>query len=215
MSGIVRDLESTKVVAVIRDLKMDVCVRLAEACRRGGIRLVEVPFDQARGPEGAEAAIRAIKLAFPDLHVGAGTVLTADQLARAIAAGAEFVVTPNTNPELIRKARAAGLITMPGAMTPTEVVAAHEAGADYVKIFPAQALGPQYVRDVLTPLRHVKLMAFAGVTVENAADFIKAGCVGVGVSGALANRAWIDAGEYDKVAEVARVLLEKVQTDGE
>ena len=201
-------LAATKVVAIIRGMAPEVCVRLAEAYHEGGIRLVEVTFDQTGDPEATVAAIRAIREAYPDMHVGAGTVVTAAQLDRAIAAGAEFIVTPNCNPQIIRAAGAAGLVTMPGTFTPTEMEVANEAGADYVKVFPVRALGPAYVKDVLAPLKHLKLIAVGGVSPENAADYIKAGCVGVGASGSLVNKEWIAAGEYGRIADVARRLVE-------
>ena len=201
-------IETTKVVAIIRGMKPEICVSLAKAYREGGIRLVEVTFSQVGDPQDTVAAIAAIKAALPDMHVGAGTVLTEAQLDLAIAAGAEFMVTPNTNPALIRKAASAGLVTMPGAMTPTEVELAHEAGADYVKVFPVRALGPSYIKDVLAPLKHITLLAVGGVSPENAADSVKAGCVGIGASGSLVNKDWIAAGDYDKIAAVARQLIE-------
>ena len=153
-------------------------------------------------------AIKAIRAAFPDMCVGAGTVVTEVQLDLAIGAGAEFIVTPNCNPAIIRKANSAGLVTMPGTITPTEMVAAHEAGADYVKVVPVRALGPGYVRDVLAPLSNLKLIAVGGVSPDNVAEYVKAGCVGVAASGSLVNKEWIAAGAYDKIAAVARQLVE-------
>ena len=201
--------EATKVVAIIRGMSPEICVKLAKAYWEGGIRFVEVTFNQIGDPAATVTAIRSIREACPDLHVGAGTVITAAQLDLAIEAGAGFIVTPNCNPAIIRQAAAAGLVTMPGAFTPSEIVTAHEAGADYVKVFPVRALGPGYVKDVLAPLRHVKLVAVGGVSPANAADYIKAGCVGVGASGSLVDREWIAAGEYGKIADVARQLVEK------
>lgn len=201
-------LAATKVVAIIRGMAPETCVRLAEAYHEGGIRLVEVTFDQTGDPEATVAAVRAVRAAYPDMHVGAGTVVTATQLDRAIAAGAEFIVTPNCNPQIISAAGTAGLVTMPGTFTPTEMEIAHEAGADYVKVFPVRALGPAYVKDVLAPLKHLKLIAVGGVSPENAADYIKAGCIGIGASGSLVNKEWIAAGEYGRIADVARRLVE-------
>ena len=200
-------IETTKVVAIIRGMAPEICVRLAKAYQEGGIRLVEVTFNQVGDPEDTVTAIKAIRAAYPDMHVGAGTVITGAQLDLAIGAGAEFIVTPNCNPAIIRKAKDAGLVTMPGTITPTEMVTAHEAGADYVKVFPVRALGPVYVKDVLAPLKHLKLIAVGGVSPENAADYIKAGCVGVAASGSLVNKEWIAADEYDKIAAVARALI--------
>ena len=201
-------LSATKVVAIIRGMAPEVCVKLAGAYLEGGIRLVEVTFDQLGDPQATVTAIRAIRNAYPNRHVGAGTVITGAQLDLAIGAGAEFIVTPNCNPAIIRKAKDAGLVTMPGTITPTEMVVAHEAGADYVKVFPVRVLGPAYVKDVLAPLKHLKLIAVGGVSPDNAADYLKAGCVGVAASGSLVNKDWIAAGEYGKIAEVARKLIE-------
>ena len=200
-------LSATKVVAIIRGMAPEVCVKLAGAYQEGGIRLVEVTFDQSGDPQATVTAIRAIRDAYPNMHVGAGTVITGTQLDLAIGAGAEFIVTPNCNPKIIRKANAAGLVTMPGTITPTEMVTAHEAGADYVKVFPVRVLGPAYIKDVLAPLKHLKLIAVGGVSPDNAADYIKAGCVGIAASGSLVNKDWIAAGEYDKIAAVARQLI--------
>lgn len=206
-------IEATKVVAIIRGLPPEVCVRLATAYREGGIRLVEVTFNQVGDLEDTVKAIRAIRAAFPDMHVGAGTVITGEQLELAIGAGAEFIVTPNCNPEIIRRANAAGLVTMPGTITPTEMVAAHEAGADYVKVFPVRVLGAAYVKDVLAPLRHLKLIAVGGVSPDNAADYLRAGCVGIAASGLLVNKEWIAAGEWDKIAAAARQFIKTAQAE--
>ena len=201
-------IELTKVVAIIRGMAPEICVRLAKAYQEGGIRLVEVTFNQIGNLEDTVMAIKAIRAAFPEMHVGAGTVITEAQLDLSISAGAEFIVTPNCNPAIIRKAKSAGIVTMPGTITPTEMVTAQEAGADYVKVFPVRVLGPAYVKDVLAPLKHLKLIAVGGVSPENAADYIKAGCVGVAASGSLVNKDWIAAGEYDKITAVARQLIE-------
>ena len=205
---IFKALDETKLVAIIRGMDPDVCLKLADAYVRGGIRLVEVTFDQTGDPRKTVEAIRAIRRAFAGrLHVGAGTVLTDAQLQSVIDVGGEFMVTPSVNPALIRTCAAAGLAAMPGAFTPSEIVTAHEAGADIVKVFPVRSLGPQYVKDVLAPLKHIRLMAVGGVNPDNAADYLKAGCVGVGASGSLVNKEWIAAGEWDRIAaEAARFI---------
>ena len=204
---VLKALAETRLVAIIRGMDPEVCVRLAKAYAAGGIRLVEVTFNQVGNLEDTVTAIKAIKEAFPEMHVGAGTVITVAQLDLAIGAGAEFIVTPNCNPAIIRKAKDAGLVTMPGTITPTEMVTAHEAGADFVKVFPVRVLGPAYIKDVLAPLKHLKLIAVGGVSPENAADYIKAGCVGVAASGSLVNKEWIAAGEYDKIVAEARRFI--------
>lgn len=205
---VLKALAETRLVAIIRGMDPETCVKLAEAYVEGGIRLVEVTFDQTGDPDKTIAAIRAIRERFAGkLHVGAGTVLTEAQLKALIDVGGEFMVTPSVNPELIRMCVAAGLVAMPGAFTPSEIVTAHEAGADVVKVFPVRSLGPQYVKDVLAPLKHISLMAVGGVNPDNAADYLKAGCVGVGASGSLVNKEWIAAGEWSKIAAEARRFI--------
>ena len=143
--------------------------------------------------------------------MGAGTVLTPQQLRICEDAGGEFMVTPNTNPSLIRQCVADGLVAMPGALTPTEAVEAFDAGASYVKIFPAGSLGPGYIKAIKAPLSHIPLLAVGGIGPDNIADFIKAGCVGAGVGGNLTNKEWIRAGEWDKITATAALLVKNSQ----
>ena len=203
-----------KVIAIIRGFAPDTCLRLAEAYAAGGIGLVEVTFNQ-KAPETWKKtafAIRAIRERFmPAVRVGAGTVLTEDQLAMCEDAGGEYMITPNVNVSLIRECVRRGIAAMPGALTPTEAVAAHEAGASFVKIFPAGALGAAYVKAIAAPLSHISFLAVGGVGPDNVADFIKAGCVGAGIGGNLTNKEWIAAGEWAKITEVASQIAERAK----
>ena len=206
---VLKAVAETRVIAIIRGMEPEICVKLAEAYYAGGIRLVEVTFDQKGDPQKTVAAIKAIREKFAGrMHVGAGTVITAEQLELTIAAGGEFMVTPSVNPALIRRANDAGLATMPGAFTPSEIVVAHEAGADYVKVFPIGTLGPKYAKDLLAPLKHIRLLAVGGVNPDNAADYIKAGCAGIGASGALVNKDLIAAGDWDRIAAEAKRFVD-------
>lgn len=204
------------IVAIIRGFEPDVCLRLAEAYYKGGINMVEVTFNQKypRTWKDTAAAIKAIKDTFNDsVMVGAGTVLTEEQLKICEDAGGEFMVTPNMNASLIRKCVADGLMAMPGALTPTEAVEAYNAGAKYVKIFPAGILGPGYVKAIMAPLSHIPFLAVGGISPDNVADFIKAGCAGAGVGGNLTNKDWIKAGEWDKITAIARELVNNSKFD--
>ncbi len=200
----------TRIVAIIRGFAPDTCLRLAEAYAAGGIRLVEVTFNQ-KAPEtwkDTAAAIRAIRERFGGhVRAGAGTVLTEEQLSMCIDAGGEYMITPNVKPELIRSCVRQGLVAMPGALTPSEAVDAWEAGAAFVKIFPAGSLGPGYVKALRAPLAHIPMLAVGGITAENVADFMRVGCVGAGVGGNLTNKEWIAAGAWDKIADTARQLV--------
>ena len=206
---VIRTVRETRIIAIIRGFSPDDCLRLAEAYVEGGIGLVEVTFNQ-RAPEtwkDTAAAIRAIRDRFAGaVRVGAGTVLTEEQLGMCIDAGGEYMITPNVNVQLIRSCVAKGLVAMPGAMTPSEAVDAWAAGASFVKIFPAGSLGPGYVKAICAPLSHIPFLAVGGISPDNVADFLRAGCVGAGVGGNLTNKEWIASGAWDKVAEVARLL---------
>ena len=207
----IKAVREKKVVAIIRGFAPEVCLRLAEAYAEGGIGLVEVTFNQ-KAPDtwkDTAVAIRSIRDRFEGvIRVGAGTVLTAGQLDMCEQAGGEYMITPNVNADLIRECVRRGLVAMPGAMTPSEAVAAYDAGASFVKIFPAGSLGPGYVKAVMAPLSHIPFLAVGGISPSNTADFIKAGCVGVGVGGNLTNKEWIASGEYCKIADVARQLVD-------
>jgi 2-dehydro-3-deoxyphosphogluconate aldolase/(4S)-4-hydroxy-2-oxoglutarate aldolase len=211
-----------RIIAIIRGFAPDVCLRLAEAYAKGGIRLVEVTFNQ-KSPEtwkDTAAAIKAIRERFGGrdalqrVRVGAGTVLTEEQLSMCEEAGGEYMITPNVNAALIRECVRRGLVAMPGALTPSEAVTAYDAGASFVKIFPAGSLGPGYVKAVMAPLSHIPFLAVGGVGPDNVADFIKAGCVGAGVGGNLTNKEWIAAGEWGKIEDVARRLVETAKDFG-
>ena len=207
---VIQSVRARKVVAIIRGFAPDVCLKLAEAYAKGGIGLVEVTFNQ-KAPEtwkDTATAIAAIRDRFAgDVRVGAGTVLTAEQLTLCEQAGGEYMITPNVNVDLIRDCVRRGRGAMPGALTPSEAVAAHDAGASFVKIFPAGSLGPGYVKALVAPLGHIPFLAVGGISPDNVADFMAAGCVGAGVGGNLTNKAWIAAGEWDRITDVARRLV--------
>ena len=209
---IVNAVHDGRIIAIIRGFAPDVCLNLAEAYFRGGIRLVEVTFNQ-KAPEtwkDTAAAIGAIKARFAgDVHVGAGTVLTEEQLSMCRDAGGEYMITPNVKPALIRSCVEQGLVAMPGALTPSEAVDAWDAGASFVKIFPAGSLGPGYVKAIRAPLSHIPFLAVGGISPDNVADFMRVGCVGAGVGGNLTNKEWIAAGAWDKITETARQLVER------
>lgn len=199
-------VQRSKIIAIVRGLAPEHMLKLADALYAGGIDLMEVTFNQAK-PEtwkDTAAAIQAIgEHMAGKMLAGAGTVITEEQLQMAIDAGAKYIITPNTKPDLIRKVKAAGLCSFPGAMTPSEIVTAFEAGADAVKLFPAGSLGPAYIKAVRAPLSHIPLMAVGGVNEKNAVDFLAAGCCGLGVGGNLVNKDWIAAGEWSKITALA------------
>ena len=199
-----------KIVSIVRGVYGEDCVKLAQALYEGGIELLEVTFDQAK-PDELTRTSDSIKLLVECLGdkmvFGAGTVTTVEMLELAKNAGAKFIVSPDTNEEVIRETVAAGMVSMPGALTPTEVVTAHRWGADFVKLFPAGTQGTAYFKAVTAPLNHIRMLAVGGVNEKNIADFLAAGAVGAGVGGNLVNKTWIKNGEFDKITAVAKEFV--------
>lgn len=207
MKNVMEMILKEKIVAIIRGIHSNYIIDTVTALVNGGIHCVEVTFN-AKSEEASRdtlLSIRKIKEHFGDeVAVGAGTVLTVENVEDAFEAGAEFMISPNSNKEVIRKTKELGLISIPGAVTPTEIIEAYEMGADIVKLFPAATLGLGYIKAVTGPINHIPLTAVGGVNAENAKDFIEAGCVGVSVGGNLVNRKLIEAGSFDEITKLAK-----------
>ena len=204
----VRRIEASGVVAVIRLQDGSRLRAVVDALAAGGITALEVTMTVPRAIE----LIGEIAPALPDgFLVGAGTVVDPDTARAAVQAGARFIVGPVFRPAVIEAARAAGAAAMPGCFSPTEILAAWEAGADVVKVFPATALGPAYFKDLRGPLPQVRLMPTGGVTIENAGEWIKAGAVAIGVGGALVDPKLVAAGNYAAITDRAKRFIERVR----
>jgi 2-dehydro-3-deoxyphosphogluconate aldolase / (4S)-4-hydroxy-2-oxoglutarate aldolase len=203
------DLERSGVVAVIRMKDADKVQAVVDAIAEGGVRAIEVTMTVPN----AIALIAALAPRMPKgFTFGAGTVLDADTAAKVIDAGAQFIVSPVFRRSLIAACHERGVPVTPGCFTPTEILDAWEAGADIVKVFPATALGPGYIKDVRAPLPQVKLMPTGGVTVENAGEWIKAGAVAVGVGSALLDAKAIEAGDYAALRARAERIVANVRS---
>lgn len=207
---IIEKVLEKKIVAIVRGVYGQDCLNLAKALHAGGVDLLEVTFDQS-SPETLNRTSDTVKLLCDELGsemiFGAGTVTTLEMLNLAIEAGAKFIVSPDINEEVIKATVAAGLVSMPGAMTPTEIVTAHRYGADFVKVFPTSNLGASYIKAVRGPLNHIRMLAVGGVNEKNIAEFMAAGVVGAGVGGNLVNKKWIADGEFDKITELAKTMI--------
>ena len=154
-----------------------------------------------------------VREAFADrLHVGAGTVMTEAQRKLAAAAGAEYIISPNVNVEIIRATKAAGLLSIPGAFTPSEIVTAYEAGADFVKLFPADCVDLHYIKAIRAPINHIPLLAVGGVTPENLGAYLKAGMAGAGIGSALVKKEDVAADNFDAIAARAARYVAVVES---
>lgn len=213
-------MEQYRLIAILRGIPGAMLPEVLDAICDGGIRLAEITFDAAVQVPDAEIAAqieRAVARMEGKMHIGAGTVLTPAQLRLTCAAGGSFVVSPHTDPELIKAAKALGLISVSGAMTPSEIVAAHLAGADYVKLFPASALGPDFIRRIHNPLPHIKLLAVSGVGVEDIPAYFSAGAYGFGIGNAIANPKLCMEGDFAAIRAHAAAYADmcaKKRADG-
>ncbi|MBI3286992.1 MAG: bifunctional 4-hydroxy-2-oxoglutarate aldolase/2-dehydro-3-deoxy-phosphogluconate aldolase [Chloroflexi bacterium] len=196
------------VVVILRSDDPGQLMRAVEALRAGGLRAFEVTMTVP----GALDVMRDVGHRFgSEILLGAGTVLDGETARSAILAGGQFIVSPSLSQSVITAAHRYSKVVVPGAFTPTEILTAWEAGADIVKVFPIRSVGPHYLKDVLAPLPQVRLMPTGGVNLENAADFIRAGAVAVGMGGALLDKAILAEGRFEELTERARRLLDAIQ----
>ena len=205
---IVQAISDAGAVAVIRMTDAEKLARVVEAVREGGVTAVEITMTVP----GALDQIAMLHRELGDsIQLGVGSVLTPEVAHQAIDAGASYVVSPVFKREIIAAAHERGVPAMPGCFTPTEALTATEAGADVIKIFPADVVGMPFFKGVLAPMPHLKLMPTGGVSLTNAGDWIRAGAVAVGVGSALLDNKAIAEGRYDQLTENARRLIESVR----
>jgi 2-dehydro-3-deoxyphosphogluconate aldolase/(4S)-4-hydroxy-2-oxoglutarate aldolase len=206
--GIVRQIEDGGVVAVIRLQDGSKLRAVVNALARGGITALEVTMTVPRAIELIAEIAPSLP---PGFLLGAGTVVDPDTARAAVKAGARYIVSPVFRPAVVEAAHASGAAAMPGCFSPTEILSAWDAGADVVKVFPATALGPAYFKDLKGPMPQVRLMPTGGVSLENAAEWIRAGAVAVGVGGALVDPKLVAAGDFAGITERARRFIERVR----
>ena len=208
--NVIADIEEKKIIVILRGFTEDQLIKTVDAMAEGGIGLVEVTFDQtgAVSDETTASYIRALKENFAGrVRVGAGTVMSVDQVERAYNAGAEFIISPDCYEPVIRKTRELGMVSIPGAMTPTEAANAHRYGADFVKLFPNSEFKISYFKALSVPLSHIKFLAVGGVSADNL--LLNAGAKGVGVATAIADKKAIFAGDYAEITRRARAFTDK------
>ncbi len=204
-SEIVALLKNPGIIAVVRAEKQDQVLPLSEALLAGGVIAIEITMTTPN----AIAAIREAVAQLGDCAlIGVGTVLDVDTCNRAIEAGAQFVVTPIMRPAIAEAAHALNKPVMLGAYTPTEAQLAHEAGADFIKIFPAEGLGPNYIKSLRAPLPHLNIVPTGGVDLHNVGDFLKAGCAALGVGSSLVSKKILQEANWTELTRLARAFVE-------
>jgi len=203
MHPFIHEVEKYRLIGILRKLPVDSLDEVGKALHAGGLRLVEVTLDSP----GAAEMIRRLRNLSDEWTVGAGTVLDEASARCAILAGAQFLITPTVAPEVIRTGNRYGIPVITGAMTPTEILAAREAGSAMVKVFPAASLGSAYIKQVRGVLPYVPLVAVGGVDVANARQFLDAGCSAIGVGSGLATAGQVTGGDFGAIRENVRRLV--------
>lgn len=194
----------TKLVAILRGVPSDQLFELLDCLYDNGIRLAEITYDATDDiPDEVTASDigRAATYMEGRMIIGAGTVIRRQQVELTKAMGGKFIISPNMDPEIIRYTKELDMISLPGAMTVSEVCDAVNAGADYVKLFPVSVLGPGFVKAILAPLRNAKLVAVSGVTPNNIDEYLRAGCVGAGIGSGFFTPEQVKARRYDLIAQ--------------
>jgi 2-dehydro-3-deoxyphosphogluconate aldolase/(4S)-4-hydroxy-2-oxoglutarate aldolase len=205
-ADVLRCISASRILPVIRADSIDDARELVRAIGAGGIKTIEITMTVP----GAVELIAELS-GDPDLLIGAGTVLDPENAERCIEAGARFIISPATNLETIRCCNDADVAVMPGALTPTEILDAWNAGADIVKVFPASSMGgPAYLRALKGPLPHVKMIPTGGVSINDAVDYVRAGAEAVGVGGDLIDINALRRGETDRITDAAKAYVAQV-----
>lgn len=210
---VIEKILEKKAIAIVRGIFEEDCLNLAKALLEGGVELLEVTFDQKSAEERLRTA-GTIRLLVRELgnrmYFGAGTVTTVEMVEMAREAGAQFIVSPDTNEDVIRATVAADMVSIPGALTPTEIAQAHRWGGDFIKVFPVSQFGPGYIKNVSAPLSHVRMLAVGGVDGSNVQAYLAAGAVGAGVAGCLFKKDWVAAGDWDRITQASREFVSKL-----
>lgn len=202
---IISRLLNPGIIAVVRTSNTEQVLPVCEALVAGGVIALEITFTV---PNALEAIQQASARFGSDALIGAGTVLNAEMTRQAVYAGAKFIVSPITRAEIVTAAHEASVPAMLGAYTPTEAQTAHEAGADFIKLFPADKLGPTYVKALRAPLPHLKIVPTGGVDLNTAADFLKAGCAALGVGGSLLTAEILKTSNWTELTRLARAYVD-------
>ena len=211
---IIQTIEKEKLIVIVRGVEKEKLIPLAEAMYQGGIRLLEITYS-ANGTISDEETAENIKMLSKHfegrMYIGAGTVLSERQVALTKDAGGCFIISPDSYAPVIEKTRELDMVSIPGALTPTEIAQAHRTGADFVKLFPITSLGASYVKAVRAPLSHIKLLAVGGVDENNMDEYLKAGIAGFGVGSNIIDKRMLAEENYEGITALARSYMAVVK----
>ena len=214
MINTIKSIEENKIIVIVRGVEREKLIPLCKAMYDGGIRVVECTYDASKKIDDKEIAqnIKLLVDTFGDkMTIGAGTVLTKKQVYLTGAAGGKFIISPDTNPKIIKYTKRLGMVSIPGALTPSEISLSDRAGADFVKVFPINLFGPDYIKTIKAPLSHIKVLAVNGITSENIRQYLEAGAAGVGVGGGIVNKQLIAENDFNGITIAAKKYCEVVK----
>ena len=203
---VIEAIEEHKIIAILRGVPKDKLIATAEALHKGGIRLLEITYSANGSVSDCETAenIKALSEHFKGkLYIGAGTVLTPKQVRRTKASGGFFIISPNTDKKVIRTCNKCGLVSIPGALTPSEIVKANQYGADFIKLFPIEGFGTEYVKAVRAPLSDVKFLAVGGINENNMAEYLSIEISGFGIGSNIINKKMIANDDWSGITDLA------------
>lgn len=205
--SIIQRILNERAFAVLRLQHTEAIERVVESISKGGISIIEITMNS----KNAEESLYRVTKEFPDCLIGAGTVIGVESATRAVESGAKFLVSPVTDLDMLAVADQVGIVSMAGALTPTEAWQASQAGSDFVKLFPLAGLGPQYIRAMRGPLPDIRFVPTNGVTIENVSEWFEAGAAAVGVGTPLVSDRDIEANDFSIIEERARKIVASVQ----
>lgn len=208
---VIKAIEKEKIVAILRGIPSEKLLDTVQALYDGGIRLLEVTYSadgRVSDEETAENIARVVKEFEGKMFIGAGTVLTKKQVRLTKKAGGSFIISPDVNADVIKETVKCGLVSIPGALTPSEITAAHRFGADFVKLFPVTSLGVGYVKAITAPLSHIKLLVVGGVLEDNMLEYLDIGVCGFGVSTNITDKKMIAEGDWAGITALAKKYTE-------
>ncbi|MBQ7171065.1 MAG: bifunctional 4-hydroxy-2-oxoglutarate aldolase/2-dehydro-3-deoxy-phosphogluconate aldolase [Clostridia bacterium] len=211
-----QQLLTERLIVIARDIPAPSLLPLGEALYFAGVRFLELPFPANAGAESDKnhaAKIAVLAKAFRGrMQIGGGTILTSSQVELTKAAGGSFLLSPDVNEAVIRATKAAGLLSIPAGFTPTEIRKAYDAGADFVKFFPASVAGPDYIKAVLGPLSYIPIIAMGGVTLDSIPAYLAAGAKGFGIGGGIVDRELLQKNDFEGIFRLSKTYVEKIKS---
>lgn len=214
LNEIIKTIETEKLIVIVRGVEKDKLLPLAKAMYDGGVRLLEVTYS-ANGKVSDEETASMIEMLSKEfegkMYIGAGTVIKESQVELTKKAGGVFIISPDTYPEVIKKTKELGMVSMPGALTPSEIQTANRAGADFVKLFPITNLGTGYVKAIKAPLSHIKFLAVGGIDENNVKDYLKVGVSGFGVGSNIIDKKMLENSDWKGITALAKKYVSAIK----